>query len=407
LRQATYTTARLGIFNKITEEAKRINGPGNLPLWQKAACGLTAGGLGALVGTPADLTLLRMQADATLPVEQRRNYKGVGDALVRIVREDGVAGLFRGGGPTVVRAMALNMGMLASNDQAKEAIQAAGFEKGSMIPVVGGALIAGFFASACSLPFDFVKTRMQKMTAGPDGKMPYSGPMDCALKTLTQEGPLKFYSGFPTYIVKSFFLFGLGGGGGVVVFAGAATLFFPFSLLLTTLLLSNSPPTHDHHRSASRRTPSSRCCSWTRCPSSRRAWGCEAEEALCGARPASPCFWGGRARARSLCLLNRNNEGLPISSRHVNRFFKKTQTMLGGRNGDGCSCRGERAPSVRRQDRRRHERERRGWLYHARTPPPRAPTITPTRRRRRLQLTNTRRRRRTKTLEINETTTDQ
>jgi hypothetical protein len=36
---------------------------------------------------------------------------------IRIVREDGVAGLFRGGAPTVVRAMALNMGMLASNDQ--------------------------------------------------------------------------------------------------------------------------------------------------------------------------------------------------------------------------------------------------------------------------------------------------
>lgn len=36
-----------------------------------------------------------------------------------IVREDGVGGLFRGAGPTVVRAMSLNMGMLASNDQVR------------------------------------------------------------------------------------------------------------------------------------------------------------------------------------------------------------------------------------------------------------------------------------------------
>ena len=43
--------------------------------------------------------------------------QGVGDAFVRIVREDGVSGLFRGATPTIVRAMALNMGMLASNDQ--------------------------------------------------------------------------------------------------------------------------------------------------------------------------------------------------------------------------------------------------------------------------------------------------
>ncbi len=45
--------------------------------------------------------------------------QGVGDAFVRIVREDGVSGLFRGATPTIVRAMALNMGMLASNDQVR------------------------------------------------------------------------------------------------------------------------------------------------------------------------------------------------------------------------------------------------------------------------------------------------
>lgn len=54
-----------------------------IPLWQKAGAGLTAGGLGALVGSPADLTLIRMQADNTLPLASRRNYKGVGDAMVR------------------------------------------------------------------------------------------------------------------------------------------------------------------------------------------------------------------------------------------------------------------------------------------------------------------------------------
>ena len=55
-----------------------------LPLWQKAAAGLTAGGLGALVGSPADLTLIRMQADSTLPAASRRNYKNVGDAMVSV-----------------------------------------------------------------------------------------------------------------------------------------------------------------------------------------------------------------------------------------------------------------------------------------------------------------------------------
>ena len=77
-------------------------------------CGLTAGAVGACVGSPADLVLIRMQADATLPLEQRQNYRNEFHALYRIVSEEGVLALWRGAGPTVVRAMVLNMGMLAS-----------------------------------------------------------------------------------------------------------------------------------------------------------------------------------------------------------------------------------------------------------------------------------------------------
>lgn len=79
LRQATYTTARLGIFQQITTYAKEANKGQNLPLWQKAACGLTAGGLGALVGTPADLTLIRMQ------VIVLRSGEGLSDVGMRFV----------------------------------------------------------------------------------------------------------------------------------------------------------------------------------------------------------------------------------------------------------------------------------------------------------------------------------
>ena len=62
--------------------------------------------------------------------------------------------------------------------------------------------IAGFFASACSLPFDYVKTQMQKMKPDAQGKLPYTGAIDCALKTFKEGGPLKFYTGFPTFFVR-------------------------------------------------------------------------------------------------------------------------------------------------------------------------------------------------------------
>ena len=47
-----------------------------------------------------------------------------------------------------------------------------------------------------------MKTRIQKMEKGPDGKYPYKGSLDCAMQTFTKEGPLKFYTGFPTYCIR-------------------------------------------------------------------------------------------------------------------------------------------------------------------------------------------------------------
>jgi len=201
LRQATYTTARLGSFRILTNKAIEANEGKPLPLYQKALCGLTAGAIGATVGSPADLALIRMQADATLPLAQRRHYTNAFHALGRIVSDEGVLALWKGAGPTVVRAMALNMGMLASYDQGVE------FFKDTLgcseaTTVLGASSVSGFFAAACSLPFDYVKTQIQKMQPDAEGKYPYTGSFDCAMKTLKAGGPLKFYTGFPVYCVR-------------------------------------------------------------------------------------------------------------------------------------------------------------------------------------------------------------
>lgn len=87
--------------------------------------------------------------------------------------------------------------------QAKEMLEEAGLEPGSQLVVLGGATVAGFFAAACSLPFDFVKTRIQEMPRLPDGSFPYKGFADCALKTAREEGLGRFYTGFPTYCARS------------------------------------------------------------------------------------------------------------------------------------------------------------------------------------------------------------
>lgn len=81
---------------------------------------MMAGAGGALVGSPADVVLVRMQADGKLPIEQRRNYKHAIDGLVKITKNEGVLNLWRGVGPNIGRAMLMTAGQVASYDQAKE-----------------------------------------------------------------------------------------------------------------------------------------------------------------------------------------------------------------------------------------------------------------------------------------------
>jgi len=197
LRQATYTTARLGIFRTMMDVIEKDR-PSTFA--EKAIGGLVAGGLGSIVGTPADLALIRMQADATLPPEQRRHYTGVFNALARITREEGFSGLFKGCTPVVVRAMALNAGMLASHDQAQA--EAKKYTQNYWLQNIVAKGISGVAASACSLPFDAVKTRIQKQKPDANGVLPYSSSLDCARKVLAQEGPLSFYRGFGTYCMR-------------------------------------------------------------------------------------------------------------------------------------------------------------------------------------------------------------
>lgn len=202
LRQAVYTTARLGCFDTFMTSLKvRAEAKGNkIGFGERATAGLAAGGLAAMVGNPADLALIRMQSDGLKPPNQRANYRGVGDALLRIVRNEGVVALWAGCFPTVVRAMALNFGQLAFFSEAKEQLKSTSL--GPRAQTLTASAIAGFFASFFSLPFDFVKTRLQKQTKGPDGKVPYKGMLDCFQKVIKEEGPLRFYRGFSTYYVR-------------------------------------------------------------------------------------------------------------------------------------------------------------------------------------------------------------
>jgi solute carrier family 25 oxoglutarate transporter 11 len=133
-----------------------------------------SGGLGSFLGTPAEVALIRMTLDGRLPLAERRNYAHVFDALIRIIREEGVLKLWRGAIPTATRAMIVNAAQMPTYSQAKQALISAGImEQGFPLHTVAS-LIAAFVTAAVSLPIDIVKTRYQNMKVI-DGKPEYNG----------------------------------------------------------------------------------------------------------------------------------------------------------------------------------------------------------------------------------------
>jgi solute carrier family 25 oxoglutarate transporter 11 len=198
-RQATYTTTKLGVFNVLMCELTKKDAndkPVPPSFMVKTMGGMVAGAFAAIVGTPAEVALIRMQSDGRLPVEMRRNYKHVFDALIRIYREEGLLRMWRGCSPTVGRAVVLNAAQLAVYAQAKQVILAETSLPDNALTHLLASLAAGFAASFVSLPFDMAKTTLQA-----DGTQ-YKSTMDVLVKTVQRDGVFRLWRGFTPYFLK-------------------------------------------------------------------------------------------------------------------------------------------------------------------------------------------------------------
>lgn len=198
LRQASYTTVRMGAYNSLVE---RFSVNGKTSFVVQLGSGLAAGATGAFFGTPAEVSLVRMTADGRLPPDQRRNYKNVFNALARIVKEEGISALWTGCGPTIGRAMLVNMCQLASYSQAKQRLIATGYFREGVPLHFCASMISGLITTAASMPVDIAKTRLQNMKVV-DGKPQYKGTIDVLVKVVRHEGFFRLWGGFTPYYAR-------------------------------------------------------------------------------------------------------------------------------------------------------------------------------------------------------------
>eukprot|EP00924_Labyrinthula_sp_SR-Ha-C_P000966 snap_masked-scaffold_7-processed-gene-9.15-mRNA-1 protein AED:0.08 eAED:0.08 QI:0/-1/0/1/-1/1/1/0/334 len=197
-RQATYGTARIGLHRVFSNKLTELNKGEDIPFLQKSLSGMLSGAIAVCIGTPFDVSLVRMQNDGSKPAAERRNYKNVFDAVMRISREEGLLSLWKGLGPNILRGMSMNVGMLACYDEAKQMVSKVTSNKVGV--QLGSSAVAGFCCAFLSLPFDLLKSRMQNMKVDPKtGKYEYKGMTDCFVQIGKKEGVFAYWRGFTAY----------------------------------------------------------------------------------------------------------------------------------------------------------------------------------------------------------------
>lgn len=169
LRQATYSTTRFGIYEYMKE--KYVDVTNKLPSTAVLLpMSMVSGALGGLVGNPSDVVNIRMQNDATLPVEKRRNYRNAFDGIYRIAKAEGPSALFRGLVPNLVRGVLMTASQVVTYDIAKNVL----VDNLNMDPSLksthfSASLIAGLVATTVCSPADVVKTRIMNAHAHGEG----------------------------------------------------------------------------------------------------------------------------------------------------------------------------------------------------------------------------------------------
>ena len=121
-RQLVYGTARIGLHRAISDKMVESNDGKSISFAMKTLSGMASGSIAVCIGTPFDIALVRLQSDSMVPLAERKNYKNVFDALTRTATEEGAGALYKGLAPNILRGMAMNVGMLACYDQAKEVV---------------------------------------------------------------------------------------------------------------------------------------------------------------------------------------------------------------------------------------------------------------------------------------------
>lgn len=170
LRQATYSTARFGVYEFLKDNMTDPVTNAQPPMYVLLPISMLAGSIGGFVGNPADIVNIRMQNDRSLPIEKRRNYRNALDGIFRICREEGALSLTRGMVPNMARGLLMTTSQMVSYDEFKLLlVNGLGFPEEKQYTHFSASLLAGLVATTVCSPVDVVKTRIMNATHNHEG----------------------------------------------------------------------------------------------------------------------------------------------------------------------------------------------------------------------------------------------
>lgn len=170
-----------------------------LPPLKRMLCGALAGITSTTLTYPLDLVRTRLAAQTPdTPMQYR--YKGIGDCLVQIVKQEGPLAFWKGLSVSLVGIAPF----VAINFTTFETLRQEVTERhGGQMPLLWGPVCgaaSGTFAMTCTYPFDLLRRRMMLQGRGGEERF-YSSIWDACRKIHQFEGVGGFFKGMiPTYL---------------------------------------------------------------------------------------------------------------------------------------------------------------------------------------------------------------
>ncbi|EGG05482.1 uncharacterized protein MELLADRAFT_36865 [Melampsora larici-populina 98AG31] len=176
----------------LADDQGRLTGPRSL------LAGLGAGMLEAIIAvTPSETIKTKLVNESMQP---KPRFSGLVQGTREIIRMEGLAGIYRGLFPVMMRQGANSAVRFSTYSSLKSLFQG-NVRSGQQLPTlitfgIGG--VAGVVTVYCTMPLDVIKTRMQSLEA----KTKYVNSFDCAYQIFKFEGVSRFWKGTTPRLVR-------------------------------------------------------------------------------------------------------------------------------------------------------------------------------------------------------------